>query len=234
MAMAIGISTRRIDATPVAVIDFETTGLTPGLDRVVEVSVVRIEPGEAPRLVFDTLVNPERPMAATQIHRITEAEVAGAPRFDEIVGDFLAAMQGCMIAAYNVYFDIRFLEYELSKAGVRHAPPHFCLMYLRPLLGLGRQCDLASACMRHGVDFQPTHAAADDAIAAAHLFGHYRRVIDRRGIETYDDLAALRSYKFTSSFARDPFPAPAHYGLSTTGQVRSRATTHRISPLGSH
>ncbi len=100
--MAIGISTRRIDATPVAVIDFETTGLTPGLDRVVEVSVVRIEPGEAPRLVFDTLVNPERPMAATHVHGITEADVAGAPRFDEIAGDFLAAMQGCMIAAYNV------------------------------------------------------------------------------------------------------------------------------------
>lgn len=66
--MTTGISSLRIADTPVAVIDFETTGLTPGYDRVVEVSIVRIDPGSKPRVVFDTLVNPARPMAATEIH----------------------------------------------------------------------------------------------------------------------------------------------------------------------
>ena len=71
--VANGIKDRRIAETPVAIIDFETTGLTAGFDRVIEVSVVRVDPGEQPRLVFDTLVNPHRPVAATEIHGITDA-----------------------------------------------------------------------------------------------------------------------------------------------------------------
>ena len=66
-----------------AFIDFETTGLTPGLDRVVEISVFKMEPGKSLCLAFDTLVNPLRPMAATEIHGISNAGVADAPTFNE-------------------------------------------------------------------------------------------------------------------------------------------------------
>ena len=67
--------------------DIETTGLYPGGDRIVELAVVRIEPNEAPRLVLDTLVNPKRRVAATEIHGITDADVADAPPFEEIAGN---------------------------------------------------------------------------------------------------------------------------------------------------
>ncbi len=76
--MTQGIAQRLINETPVSVIDLETTGLTPGYDRIVEVSVVRIEPGEAPRLIFDSLVNPGRPVAAIEIHGIGDRDVAAA------------------------------------------------------------------------------------------------------------------------------------------------------------
>ena len=109
-----GILDSRIDETPIAIIDFETTGLTPGYDRVLEISVVRKDPGQAPRLVFDTLVNPRRRVSATEIHGITDQDVAGAPYFEDVVGDFLHAISDCVIAAYNVYFDIKFFTYEFS------------------------------------------------------------------------------------------------------------------------
>ena len=89
-----GITDHSVTGTPVAVFDFETTGLNPGYDRVVEASVIRIDPGQAPRLVFDTLVNPRRRVSATEIHGITDADVADAPEFDEITGDFLTAISG--------------------------------------------------------------------------------------------------------------------------------------------
>jgi DNA polymerase III epsilon subunit-like protein len=79
--MVQGISPFRIDDTPIAIIDFETTGLIAGADRVVEVSVVRVDPGEEPRLVLDTLINPQRHVSATEIHGITDADVADAPYF---------------------------------------------------------------------------------------------------------------------------------------------------------
>ena len=120
--MVQGISTRPIDETPIAVIDFETTGLTPGADRVVEVSVIRVDPGREPRLVFDTLVNPHRCVAATEIHGITDADVADAPSFQNIAGELLDSLNGCVVAAYNVYFDIKFLNFEMRNAGVFSHP----------------------------------------------------------------------------------------------------------------
>src|SRR5260370_9960669 len=122
-----------IDQTPVAILDFETTGLSPGRDRVVEVAIVRVEPGQKPRLVLDTLVNPRRRMACTEIHGITDADVADAPEFAEIADDLLAALGGCALAAYNDYFDMKFLTPELQPPGRDSAPPHFCLIYLRPI-----------------------------------------------------------------------------------------------------
>lgn len=221
--MASGISDRRIEDTPVAVIDFETTGLTPGFDRVVEVSVVRIDPGESPRLAFDTLINPARPMAATEIHGITDADVSDAPRFQAIAGELLAAIEGCVIAAYNVYFDIKFLDFELGNSGVAHAPPHFCLMYLRTMLGLGARCKLSEACKHHGIPYAESHVAAHDALASGQLFCTYRDEVRRKNIATYDELAALRAYKFNSSFTCDPFPGPSRFGLGRLGKVVSRA-----------
>ncbi|MCX7030142.1 MAG: exonuclease domain-containing protein, partial [Spirochaetes bacterium] len=61
-----GVMSQLILETPIAIIDFETTGLAPGPDRVVEVSVVRADPGKEPVLILDSLVNPDRPMAATE------------------------------------------------------------------------------------------------------------------------------------------------------------------------
>lgn len=218
-----GISQQRIDETPIAVIDFETTGLTPGYDRVVEASVVRIDPGDKPKLVFDTLINPSRSMAATEIHGITAADVVNAPKFQDITGEFLNALKGCVISAYNVYFDIKFLDYELSNAGVFHNPPHFCLMFLRPLLGLGSKCRLEIACQIHGVDYKAKHIAAHDAIAAGKLYKTYENEIKNQNIITFSDLTKVRNYKFHESYSCKPFPSPVHFGLNRNNKLLSRA-----------
>jgi DNA polymerase-3 subunit epsilon len=201
-----GLLGRSIDDTPVAVLDFETTGMSPGYDRVVEVSVVRIDPGRPPELVFDTLVNPGRRVAATEVHGITDPDVIDAPRFEQVTGPLMRALAGSVVAAYNVYFDLPFLDFELRRAGVRHSFPHLCLMYLRPMLGIGVRCRLSAACRAHGILHTRMHAAAPDALAAAGLWPVYRRAMARRDVRTFGDLAALKPYKFVRSFARDPHP----------------------------
>ncbi len=203
--------------------DLETTGLTPGYDRVVEVSVVRVSPGQGPTLVLDTLVNPMRRVAATEIHGITDEDVANAPRFVEIAGELVGVLKDCVVAAYNVYFDIKFLNSELRNAGVNHEPPHFCLMYLRPMLGLGSRCKLEEACRLHGIDHEVEHVAASDAVASGKLFGVYLQAIQERGIQTYRDLADLKSYKFVDSFANDPFPTPSTFKLPVCDRLCSRS-----------
>jgi DNA polymerase III subunit epsilon len=201
-----GLLSHAIADVPVAVLDFETTGMWAGIDRVLEVAVVRVEPGRGPELVLDTLVNPGRRVGCTYVHGITDRDVADAPRFEQVAGRLLRAVAGCVVAAYNVAFDLRFLEAELGHVGVRHPFPHLCLMYLRPMLGLGRHCRLSAACRAHGIPLTQAHAAAPDAHAAARLWTVYRDKIAGRNIRTFADLAAVKRYKFTGSFGRVPHP----------------------------
>lgn len=225
----LGISQRRISETPIAIVDFETTGLTPGHDRVVEVSIVRVDPGQEPKLVFDTLVNPMRRVAATEIHGITDEDVADAPSFSDIAGEVVSTLNGCVVAAYNVYFDIKFLDSELQNVGVKHNPPHFCLMYLRPMLGLGSRCKLEEACRQDGIDYEVKHVAANDALVSGKLFSRYLDVIEKRGIKTFGDLANLKSYKFVDSFENEPFPDPSNFKLSRCDKLRSRSASAHMA-----
>jgi len=220
--MSAGIVTCAIEETPVAILDLETTGLNAGTDRVLEVSVARIEPGTEPKLVLDTLVNPRRGVAATEIHGITDADVADAPEFHEIAGNVVNALSDCIVAAYNVYFDMRFLDYELERSGIVHSPPRMCLMYMRPLLGLGRRCSLQDACVAHDIDHPINHVAANDVWASARLMQVYFDVMREREIRTFGELASLRSYKFFDSFRRDPLFAHVCSGLSECRRLKPR------------
>jgi DNA polymerase-3 subunit epsilon len=122
----------------------------------------------------------------------------------------LRAISGCVVAAYNVSFDLRFLEAELARVGVQHAFPHMCLMYLRPMLGLGKHCALSRACWSHDIPMGRAHAAAPDAHSAACLWTVYRNEIAGRNIRTFAELAAVKPYKFTASFDCSPRPDECH------------------------
>ena len=195
-----------LDDTPIAVLDFETTGLSPLTGaRVVEVSIVRIEPGGDPELILDTLVDPEGPVHATRIHGIEDEDVVGAPRFADLVDEIAAGLEGAVVAAYNASFDMQFLAHEFGrvpKAAGFWTPPHVCLMYLRPGLGIGPRCRLDECCAQLGLP-PVSHRAAEDALAEAVLWQHYLPRAREQGFETFEDLQRL-GYKFTESF-RAPF-----------------------------
>jgi DNA polymerase-3 subunit epsilon len=199
-----GVLQRSIQEMPFAILDCETTGLAAGSDRIIEIAILRREPGQRPRLILDTLVNPHRSVAATEIHGITEDDVADAPDFEAIVGDVAQALSGCVLAAYNVYFDIRFLSDELSRAGIQQKMPYVCLMYLRPMLGLGPRRPLRDVCAEHGITHDKIHIAALDAQAGSQLMELYLHTLREKRIRTFEDLAALRHYKFISSLEYEP------------------------------
>lgn len=104
---------------PLAVFDIESTGLNPRTDRVIELSIVRVEPCGRQE-VKTWLVNPEIPIPreSTEIHRITDAEVASCPPFSSVVDEVDAFLSGCDFAGYNlIHFDIPILEEEFMRCG---------------------------------------------------------------------------------------------------------------------
>lgn len=228
-----GISHRGFSQTPVSIVDIETTGLSPGGDRILELAVVRIEPGGAPELVFETLVNPRRRVSATEIHGITDEDVADAPAFEDVAGNLMTALGDSVVAAYNVYFDAKFIQHELSRVGVDGFPPYLCLMYLRPMLGLGRRCSLVDACRSHGIQTGVSHYAANDALSGAALWNIYMDSLHSSGIRTFGELASLRGYKFTKSFCEELFPGSLPESLQPTTRLKTRSSASKgaITPV---
>ncbi|HVP74874.1 MAG TPA: 3'-5' exonuclease, partial [Gaiellaceae bacterium] len=86
-----------------AVFDCETTGTMPGVDEIVSLAVVRLDPDGAETARYTRLVRPTRPIPAeaTAVHGIGEADVAAAPRFGEIAGELLALLDGAVLVAHN-------------------------------------------------------------------------------------------------------------------------------------
>ncbi|MFC9233621.1 3'-5' exonuclease [Streptomyces decoyicus] len=100
-------------ADPSAVVlDTETTGLHDSA-RIVEISALSIG-GE---VLVDTLLNPGEPIPAdsSAIHKIYDSDVAGAPRFGEVLVQLTAALDGRRVLVYNAPFDRGRLRYELME-----------------------------------------------------------------------------------------------------------------------
>ena len=104
---------------PFTVFDFETTGMSPVYDRVVELAALRID-ADGERSTFHSLVNPGRaiPPGVTCIHHITDEMVADAPRFAAVARDFLEFAAESTLVAHNARFDLGFLQEGLARCGL--------------------------------------------------------------------------------------------------------------------
>lgn len=103
---------------PLVFIDFETTGVNPVSDRIVELSLIKAHP-DGRREVLTRRVNPEMPIPpeSSLVHGITDADVAGAPRFVEIAPEVLAFVGNADLAGFNIRrFDLPMLLRELAVA----------------------------------------------------------------------------------------------------------------------
>ncbi|MGW4115847.1 DEAD/DEAH box helicase [Actinosynnema sp. NPDC004786] len=163
--------------TAYAVVDVETTGFAAwGKDRVIEVAVIRVAPDGTVLGEWSALVNPQRPLAASEIHGITEDEVVGAPTFADIAPTLAAQLADAVVVAHNASFDLNFLNAEFARINVRLAlSATLCTMKLDLHVHQAGRRKLHDCLTAIGI---PTtdgtaHRALADANATANLLRHY-------------------------------------------------------------
>lgn len=165
-------------ASGFAVVDVETTGLSPRYDRVVSIAVVLTDAWGNVQGEWATLVNPQCPVGATHIHGIRDADVATAPTFDQIAPLLLGRLRARAVVAHNAAFDLGFLSNEFARAGWDWPDPLPALctlgesMHFQPHLDRHR---LGDCCGAAGVSLTSAHSALGDARAAAQLFSFFVR-----------------------------------------------------------
>ena len=105
---------------PICFFDLETTGINITLDKIVEISILKVFPnGNDKKKTW--LVNPEIPISpqATAIHGITNEKVSDKPIFKSISKDVYSWIKDSDLGGFNSNrFDIPILAEELLRSGI--------------------------------------------------------------------------------------------------------------------
>jgi DNA polymerase-3 subunit epsilon len=186
-----------LDDCAFAVVDVETTGCRAGFgDRITEVAVAVVQ-GPRREIVFESLVNPERPIprAICTITNITDDMVRHAPRFAELAERLLAVLSGRIFVAHNARFDWNFLSAELRRSrDLTLDGTRLCTVRLARRLVRGvRSCGLDNLCRFFGFHNRARHRAGGDALVTAELLARLLALAREEGARTLQDLSAIES-----------------------------------------
>ena len=104
---------------PIVFIDVQSTGLDPKTARIVRLSTLKVEPGDA-RSHRRELINPETaiPPGASAVHGITDDDVADCPTFRSFAGALAGYLDGCDLGGFGIErFGLPLLRAEFARAG---------------------------------------------------------------------------------------------------------------------
>lgn len=159
---------------PLASLDFETTGVDPRQDRVVSYGLLGDQGNDRLGLINPGIAIPPR---SSEVHGITDAQVADAPTSAEgiaMIVDWVQSVidNGVGLVIFNAPYDLTMLQSEADRCGV-HQPDWDRLLVVDPYVidwgiergRLGRS-KLTDVCAYYDVTIDNAHDATCDARAA--------------------------------------------------------------------
>ncbi|MGY6648059.1 exonuclease domain-containing protein [Wenyingzhuangia sp. IMCC45574] len=178
---------------PIVFFDLETTGVNIGVDRIVEISILKVFPnGNKESKTW--LVNPTVPIPkeSSDIHGITEEKIKDEPTFKQLSKDIYQIIKGCDLAGFNSNrFDIPLLAEEMLRAEVDFELDNVKFVDVQTIFHKKEQRTLSAGYKFYcGKDLEGAHSAEADTNAT------YEILLAQ--IEKYDDIgtdvAALSEY----------------------------------------
>lgn len=105
---------------PLAFVKVHTTGLNSSNDRIIEISITRVEIDGSSKN-GTRLVNPGIPIPPedSKISGITDEMIKGKPTFKDVAEGLSKFLDGCDFVGFNIInFDLKFLSEEFNRAGI--------------------------------------------------------------------------------------------------------------------
>ena len=169
---------------PIAVIDFETTGMSPAQQaRATEIGVVIIEDGQITRR-YQSLMNSGAwvPPFIEQLTGISNAMLRKAPPIAEVMHEVAEFVGEVPLLAHNASFDQKFWDAELALVGRQRLQPFACSLLLsRRLLPTAPSHKLGNLNRWANLpDTGKAHRALADAEMAANLTLHMCQLLRER------------------------------------------------------
>lgn len=140
------------------VLDTETTGMDPNTgDRIVEIGCVEMIDRLLTGNHYHVYINPERdmPIEAYNVHGLSADFLSDKPLFADIAQDFLNYIDGGELIIHNATFDMKFLDYELTKLKMPSLTSQCSVIDSLKLardMYPGQRNNLDALCRRLGID----------------------------------------------------------------------------------
>ena len=181
-----------------AVLDFETTGLSAGRDRIIEVAAAIVRDGEVVE-TFSQLMNPgvHVPGFITSLTGISNAMLRDQPCPEAVMPRLRAFLGEHVCVAHNASFDQRFFIAEMDLAAQTHERPFVCSLLLARRLISGAPSNKLGDLLRHLQLTPPpglrAHRALADVLMTCALWKHLITVLEGRLGEGRADLELIRT-----------------------------------------
>ena len=150
-------------------LDLETTGLSPGKDKIIEIGAVKTDSNGNQIEEFNSLVNPGILISdfIENLTGISNDDVLNSLKFADIVDEFQSFLDDSIIIGHNIEFDLRFLSEEGLKLNNKFVDTwRFSQIMLPDLLDLS----LGSICNYLDINQQNAHRALSDSKFTLEVF----------------------------------------------------------------
>ncbi len=173
--------------------DFETTGLDPKHDKIIEVAAIHYVNGK-PKKKYSTLINPQTNISPfiTGITGITNEMVSNAPKEEHIIDDFFSFIGNYPLVAHNIRFDWSYIL-ELCKRYNKDLPKNSlydtlqlarAMLFDHPVFNLGALSEF------YGLDSSGSHRAEKDTENCGNIFLY---LLDELSCYTLEEISRVIS-----------------------------------------
>lgn len=157
--------------TDYVVIDLETTGLNPKVDKIIEIGAAKIRNGNVVE-TFDTYINPGMSLSekVSELTGIKDEDLLNAPLIGEVLEKIMDFTEGEILLGHNLIFDYSFLK----KAAVNHKLQYErkgidTLRIARRFVTESESKRLGDLCSLYNIELK-AHRALNDALATHELY----------------------------------------------------------------
>lgn len=159
---------------PIIFLDIEATGLDIINDRIIEIGLLRVTPGqnEPEKKLFR--VNPEKEISdsAFKVHGIKQEDLKDEPKFTKIARELNAFMEHCDLAGFNLLkFDLPILMEEFLRADISFNLRNRKIIDVQKIFHMMEKRTLEAAYTFYcGKDLKNSHSAMGDTEATYEVF----------------------------------------------------------------
>ncbi len=152
--------------------DIETTGLSPELDKIIEIGALKVKEGRIIE-VFDEFINPgiKLPKHIIKLTGITDEMVRYSESEDKVLKHFIDFSEDYIVIGHNISFDYSFVKTAAKRQNINFDKMGIDTLELsRKLLPGLESKSLGSMCSHYHIINENAHRAYDDAKATALLY----------------------------------------------------------------